>query len=208
LATNDFLDFFREVKVWHVQTTISDHCALVVECLEHSLNRRRRKQNFCYENMWQRDPSYMALIRDVWSPHGRAVGLGDMHTKLKGVQFSLQIWEQDVFGSVRKALVALRHELEEVLGQLLGSGPSRRERQIMARMFEMLSREEIMERQRARLDWLKDGDRNTSMFQAKSWARAKRNKIMALKREDGSMATEQVEIEEIATNFYRQLFSA
>jgi hypothetical protein len=46
------------------------------------------------------------------------------------------------------------------------------------------------------------------MFQAKSWARAKRNKIMALKREDGSMATEQVEIEEIATNFYRQLFSA
>lgn len=78
----------------------------------------------------------------------------------------------------------------------------------MARISEMLSREEIMEKQRSRLDWLKDGDRNTAMFQAKSRARTKRNKIMALKRGDGSMATEQVEIEGIATDFYRQLFSA
>jgi len=158
--------------------------------------------------MWQRDPSYMALIRDAWSSNGGATGLGDMHTKLKGVQSSLQTWEQDVFGSVRKALATLRHELEKVRGQSLGSGPSRHERQIMARMSEMLSREEIMERQRARLDWLKDGDRNTAMFQAKSQARAKRNKIMALRREDGSMATEQAKIEEITTNYYRQLFSA
>lgn len=54
--------------------------------------------------------------------------------------------------------------------------------------FEMLSREEILERQRSRLDWLKDGDRNTAMFQVKSRARAKRNKISTLRREDGSVA--------------------
>ena len=36
LATDSFLSLFRDVKVWHVQTTTSDHCALVVECLEHS----------------------------------------------------------------------------------------------------------------------------------------------------------------------------
>jgi hypothetical protein len=153
LATDGFLDLFREVKVWQVQTTISDHCALVVECLEHSLGRRRRKRNFRYENMWQRDPSYMALIPDAWSPQPD-VGLEGMYTKLKGVQSSLQTWEQDVFGSVRKMLASLRHELEEVRGHSLGFGPSRRERQIMARISEMLSREEIMERQRSCLDWL------------------------------------------------------
>lgn len=78
----------------------------------------------------------------------------------------------------------------------------------MSRISEMLSREETMERQRARLDWLKDGDRNTAMFQAKSRARAKRNKISSLKRGDGSMAIEQEDIEKIATDFYGQLFSA
>lgn len=51
LATDTFLDLFREVKVWHVQNTLSDHCCLVVECLDHT-HRRRKKKNFWYENMW------------------------------------------------------------------------------------------------------------------------------------------------------------
>jgi len=46
------------------------------------------------------------------------------------------------------------------------------------------------------------------MFQAKSRARAKRNKIAALKRADGSVATTQDDIERAATDFYRQLFTA
>lgn len=56
-------------------------------------------------------------------------------------------------------LCMLRCELEEERGRSLGTGPSARENQIMARMTEMLSREE-MTKQRARVDWLKEGDRN------------------------------------------------
>jgi hypothetical protein len=72
----------------------------------------------------------------------------------------------------------------------------------------MLSREEIMERQRSKLDWLKDGDCKTTLFQAKSRARAKCNKIAALWRDDGTMATESEELERIANDFYKKLFSA
>jgi len=70
-----------------------------------------------------------------------------------------------------------------------------------------LSREETMERQRSRLDWLRDGDRNTVMFQAKSQARAKRNKITSLKKADGGLATKPEDIEVVATEYYKQLFS-
>ena len=65
-----------------------------------------------------------------------------------------------------------------------------------------------MEKQRARVDCLRDGDRNTALFQAKSRARAQRNKISTLKREDGSVAVQQEELEEVALDFYKQLFSA
>ena len=64
-----------------------------------------------------------------------------------------------------------------------------------------------MERQRSRLDWLRDGDRNTVMFQAKSQARAKRNKITSLKKADGGLATKPEDIEVVATEYYKQLFS-
>jgi hypothetical protein len=80
LATDSFMSLFSEVKIWHIQTTTSDHYALVMECLEHSLNTRHRKRNFHYENMWQRNPSYMALIRDAWQTG--AGSMDDMQNRL------------------------------------------------------------------------------------------------------------------------------
>lgn len=38
----------------------------------------------------------------------------------------------------------------------------------MSQISELLTTEEIVEKQRSRLGWLKDGDRNTSLFQAKA----------------------------------------
>lgn len=208
LASDSFVDLFREVKVWHVQTTMSDHCCLVAECIENTTSNRRRKKNFRYENMWQHDPTYMALVRDVWGTNSGSEGLGEKQSKLKGIQRNLQVWDRDVFGSVRKSLASLRTELADEQGRSIGSGPSRREKQLMSRISELLSREEVMERQRSRMDWLKDGDRNTSLFQAKSRARAKRNAITSLRRDDGTVAVAQEDIEGVATEFYADLFSA
>jgi len=98
-------------------------------------------------------------------------------------------------------------DLEEVRGSSIHSGPTRRERQLMSRMFELLTREEIMEKQRSRIEWLKDGDRNTAFFQAKSRERARTNRITALRRDDGSTATTQEALETTAMEFYHNLFT-
>jgi len=208
LANASFLDLFREVKVWHIQTTESDHCCLILECLPHVSCNRRKKKNFRYENMWCRDPSYMALIRDTWDGADGAADLNGVQNRLGKIQGSLQDWEHNVFGSVRKTLANLRKDLEHERGRSLDSRPSRKEHQLMARISEMLSREEIMEKQRSRIDWVKDGDRNTALFQAKARERAKRNKISVLKRDDGSLATSQDELESVAIEFYKNLFTA
>ena len=63
-------------------------------------------------------------------------------------------------------------------------------------------------KQRSRIDWLKDGDRNTALFQAKARERGRSNRIKSLKRDDGSIAVKQEELEEVATSFYRGLFTA
>jgi hypothetical protein len=78
----------------------------------------------------------------------------------------------------------------------------------MAEISELLSREETMERQRSRVEWLQEGDRNTSFFQAKSKERAKTNHISSLKRPDGLVVTDQEELEVVAKDFYGDLFTA
>lgn len=57
------------------------------------------------------------------------------------------------------------------------------------------------------MEWLREGDRNTSFIQAKSKERAKTNRITALHRTDGSVATKQQELETVARGFYSDLFT-
>lgn len=67
LATPAFLSLFKNVKVWHVQTTESDHCCLVLECSKNFARRRRGRRSFRYENMWRRDPTYTQNVEMAWN---------------------------------------------------------------------------------------------------------------------------------------------
>jgi hypothetical protein len=91
------------------------------------------------------------------------------------MQVSFQEWERDVFGSVNQELARLRCDLEDEQRCSFLASRSRREKQLMSRITELLSREEIMAKQQSRIAWLKDGDRNIKLFQAKSRERANTN---------------------------------
>ncbi|XP_040385781.1 uncharacterized protein LOC121056051 [Oryza brachyantha] len=116
--------------------------------------------------------------------------------------------ERSVFGQVKKELERLRFQLEEIQRKSIGSGPSREERKLMVRLAELLSREETMERQRSRINWLKEGDRNTRFFQASARERSRVNKITGLRTSDGLSAMAQSEMECLVLSFYKDLFSA
>jgi hypothetical protein len=77
----------------------------------------------------------------------------------------------------------------------------------MARLSELLTREEVMEKQHSRIEWLQEGDHNTSFFQARSKERVRINWISVLRRDDGSIATTQEALESNALEFYSKLFT-
>jgi hypothetical protein len=65
-----------------------------------------------------------------------------------------------------------------------------------------------MARQRSRVDWLREGDRNTAFFHARASVRRRTNKIRALTREDGSRCEDLNEIKAMTEQFYGDLFSS
>ena len=81
-------------------------------------------------------------------------------------------------------------------------------RRVTDSMNELLYREEMMWLQRARLSWLKEGDRNTKYFHSKAVWRARKNKIRKLVDDVGTIHEDEATMQQMATNYFKKLFSA
>lgn len=62
--------------------------------------------------------------------------------------------------------------------------------------------------QRARINWLKLGNRNTTFFHKQATQRKRKNLIQKMQFEDGRITEEDEEIEPIARAFFQNLFSS
>lgn len=79
---------------------------------------------------------------------------------------------------------------------------------VKKRLSELFEREEIMARQQSRVEWLREGDRNTSFFHARASARIRNNRIKFLRKDDGSRCEDPEGIKGMVYDFYTSLFTS
>jgi hypothetical protein len=108
---------------------------------------------------------------------------------------------------VRREIKALKAELERLRGLPDRIGPSYEELKIIERLLEHNHKEEVMWRQRARIQWLAEGDKNTHFLYIRASKRKKRNHIVKLKRADGVMTEDTQELSTMAQDFYKNLYT-
>ena len=77
-------------------------------------------------------------------------------------------WSRKSFGSVRKELEKKKRQLKEAEQRAVRTGDSRCMRWLEGEVNILLDKEAKMWRQRSKVLWLKDGDRNTSFFHSKA----------------------------------------
>jgi hypothetical protein len=126
---------------------------------------------------------------------------------LHSVAASLKKWGRDSFGAIKNKINRLERKLKAMrLGTEDGT-PA--ELQLIEKeLCELFEREEVMARQRSRVDWLKEGDRNTAFFHARASARKRTNKIKYLTRENGTRCDDLEGIKEMVQCFYSGLFTS
>jgi hypothetical protein len=117
-------------------------------------------------------------------------------------------WGTETVESVRKEIRELKRDLEQLWNVPSRVGPSHRELKIKERLVELYHREEMMWRQRSRVEWLSNGDKNSKFFHQRASMRRRKNLIKALERQDGSMSEDRSEIQEMASNFYKNLYQS
>lgn len=117
-------------------------------------------------------------------------------------------WEKNTFGHVCREIQRLEKELEKMRNEPNRSCPSHGELKIVEKLVELPHREEIMWKQRARIEWLRAGDKNTRFFHLRAIRRKRKNMISKLKKADGTVTEDSQEMGNLATNFYKSLYSS
>lgn len=144
------------------------------------------------------------IISNSWEKAKKNGDLGVVITSLGQVMKDLHEWSRRKFGHVRRELEKLRDELAE-LNRL--DADRTLIKQKMERMDELLYREEMMWLQRSRVDWLREGDRNTRYFQRRAVWRARKNLIKKLKKDDGVWCTAPTDMEHMASSYFKEIYT-
>jgi hypothetical protein len=210
LASPSWCSRFPFANLRHLTAACSDHSPILLSLDrdQGELARDRSSKTFKYEIMWETHSELRPLVEQVWSSGGDCKSLSDVQQKLSDLSCALQGWNKSTFGSVRTETRSLKIRLES-LRQLPGRvGPSHEEIKIQDRLVELNYREEIMWRQRSRIQWLSEGDQNTKFFHQKASGRKKRNRISRITRSDGSVTEDLDEMKNMTVDFYKQLYTA
>lgn len=205
LTDNRWRDLFPDSQVVHLVSPRSDHCPVLLKLMLEDQQRRNRKKCLHYEICWERDASLPEMIQNSWEEVGSMADLGDVSKALQKVMRCLQSWSKAKFKNIGKELEKARNNLSALL---LVNSDSAAIQRATDHMNELLYREEMLWLQRSRINWLKEGDRNTRFFHSKAVWRAKKNQIKSLRDADGTVYSMTTEMERLASNYFQEVYRA
>lgn len=173
---------FPTAKVKHLFTRNSDHLPILLYLREVSQKRfRQRRRRFRFEAMWLKSEDCAEIVRDNWSSDATLLG------NLESCRIGLVNWDRSRFGQVKTKVKELKAELENLHRQQFTADVKQRTVEVKRELEEQLDREELMWKQRAKAQWLAEGDINTRFFHSQASQRAKIDEISGLENEHGQV---------------------
>jgi hypothetical protein len=194
--------------VTHIDTVTSDHSALHVQLSEEV--PRVGNYQFRYETTWERHENLKPTIAEGWASSRSVDGLPvvSAQKRLTSLAHDLGRWGSETFGSVHKEIKNLKLELSSLRSLPGRVGPSHRELKINEHLVELYHHEEIMWKQRSRIEWLSEGDKNSKFFHQRASMRKRKNLIKSLTRADGQVIEDKEELMEMTSEFYKNLYTS
>lgn len=199
---------FPLASLSHLTAAFLDHSPILLDLNGGNEHPRRGSPLFRYEIAWDTHETLKETVQDAWTARHPSERVDELKEKLALVSGRLKKGNTDTFGSVRKEIKSLKKELERCQNDPTRTGPTHVELKIIERLVQLYHREEILWRQRSRINWLSEGDRNTKNFHLRASMRRKKNMIKALSNSLGVQVDDPVELKELVSNFYKDLYTS
>lgn len=186
----------------------SDHWPIALEAafLETPKNRP-----FRFEKFWLTHPNFPELLKKWWEePRNiRGTKMFKLQSKLKHIKHKIKEWNAAEFGNIFQE----KHNIEDRLSQIhkeWASGINRedsneQERILMQKWQLRCHQEEILWKQKSRIQWLKEGEKNTKFFHRSTMDYRGANKILKLTNASGEVIQNHNDISTLLTSHFKKI---
>ncbi|XP_074290582.1 uncharacterized protein LOC141617299 [Silene latifolia] len=203
LCNSEWNTLFSDASVRHLPAYQSDHCPLLISPNGFApLNSIQRP--FRFQAAWMTHENFSEFIASNCSSNNGLV------SKLSELSTNLQRWNEDVFGNIfrkKRELFARIEGCQRVLSARRQHHLIKLEARLRKELDTILEREELLWYQKSRVEFIRDGDRNTSYFQVSTLVRRWRNRINLLKNDEGVWVEDRDEIKSMVVDFYKRLYT-
>ncbi|KAK3204284.1 hypothetical protein Dsin_018330 [Dipteronia sinensis] len=160
--------------------------------------------------MWVYHPSFLNFVRSVWSSSIAGSGSGIVVQKLKLLKKALRRWNWEVFGDIALNVFNANEKLMFIHGRIGSEGflddLFRLETSALADLDNVLKQQEIFLKEKSRVRWLAEGNRNSKFFHSLLKRRGG-NKTLSSIQIGENISYGPAKIGEHVSSFYQHLFS-
>ena len=166
VANYDWMSKFPAATVRHLHCYSFDHRPICLLLNPNNEAQRWNKKPFRFEEMWLADRGCGETVLQAWQVEALGTPMFKVTQKLKKCKKLLKTWSRDHFGNVKRQIAKKKEALWKAEESTMNGGSYDLAVSLKRKLNILLDKESHMWRQRARTQWMAQGDNNTKYFHA------------------------------------------
>lgn len=158
--------------------------------------------------MWVRDESAARVITKAWSKGHTSPSFPHLMTKLKNTKIALKIWNRQIFGHIPIKIMELKQYIEELQSNLPTDVNFELESKTQWELDEILLRECILWKEKAKAQWLQENGVNTCFFHLTIVIHRSKNHIQYILANDNLKIEDYDQIANLFIEYFFNLFTS
>ncbi|KAL6180716.1 hypothetical protein ACLB2K_047376 [Fragaria x ananassa] len=209
VANPSWFDTFPVARVLHIPVGVfvDDQPRRLITSL--SLTEDRCQNNrFRFESSWTNLEACKAVIEEEWASAQSGVPMHQMVQKITKTQMTLNVWQRSTFRNRKREIELIRYRLRELFHLPLSDVHQSEYAELSGKLEVLLEEEHAYWKQRAKVQWLSDGDKNTKFFHRKASNRRAKNRLQGLFDNGGVWRLTTEGMETVIVDYFQSMYAS